>query len=164
MVSKFYIVIATIASITFASAIIAVFAIASLSNNSSGLNKTTNIANLNETPKMVIMILKDNADHSNSTAEFEANNTQPIIITTGTHIRFDSVDHRTPETINVIAQQLSNTNNGKIFVLRKAYDVNNEYFVNLQEGHYTLKVAAEWIEIGSRNYDFDIIVTDPTLQ
>jgi hypothetical protein len=48
---------------------------------------------------------------------------------------------------------------GAILLLRKSYDVNNEFFVNLDKGSYQLQVQATWFEVGSHIYKFNIAVT-----
>lgn len=118
-------------------------------------NNTTTVASSGEAPKMLLLLLKGAEDSSDAVAQYEANNTQPIQLASNAHIRFDSSDYRTPEGMRVIARDM---NDGSIQLLRKSYDVNNEFFINLEKGHYELQIQASWFEKGSYVYKFNIIV------
>ena len=119
-------------------------------------NNTTIATTSKEPPKMILVVLQGNEDSSKPVAQYDANNTQPIRISNNEHIRFDSPDYRTAESMKVIAR---NMDSGAILILRKSYDVNNEFFVNLDKGSYQLQVQATWFEVGSHIYKFNIAVS-----
>lgn len=121
-------------------------------------NNTTAIAtsNAGSPPKMVLIVLKGDEDSSNAITQYDANNTKLIELLPEAHIRFDSPDYRTAESMKVVARDLDT---GTIHLLRKSYDVNNEFFVNLGKGSYQLQVQASWFEAGSHIYKFDITVS-----
>jgi hypothetical protein len=118
-------------------------------------NNTTTVASPEEAPKMLLVVLQGDEDSSSPVAQYEANNTEPIQLASNAHVRFDSSDYRTAEGMKVIARDMDG---GTIQLLRKSYDVNNEFFINLGEGHYELQVQASWFERGSFVYKFDIMV------
>ena len=118
-------------------------------------NNTTMVASSGEAPKMLILLLKGAEDSSEAVAQYEANNTESIQLATNAHIRFESSDYRTAEGMRAIAKDMDD---GSIQLLRKSYDVNNEFFINLEKGHYELQVQASWFEKGSYVYRFDIMV------
>ncbi len=118
-------------------------------------NTTTIAASSGEPPAMMLVLLQGPEDASIAVEQYEANNTQPIELSSGAHIRFDSPDYRTAESIRVVARNLDT---GEIELLRKSYDVNNEFFINVGKGHYELQVHASWFEKGSFVYGFDIMV------
>jgi hypothetical protein len=115
-------------------------------------NNTTSVA---EAPKMLLVVLQSDEDSSDPVAQYEANNTEPIQIASNAHVRFDSPDHRTAEGMRAIAR---NMDDGSIQLLRKSYDVNNEFFINVGKGHHELQVQATWSEKGSFVYRFEIMV------
>jgi hypothetical protein len=119
-------------------------------------NNTTIATTNKEPPRMILVVLRGNEDSSKPMAQYDANNAQRIQISSNGHIRFDSPNYRTAESMRVIARDLDN---GAILLLRKSYDVNNEFFVNLDKGGYQLQVQATWSEVGSHIYKFDIEVT-----
>lgn len=118
-------------------------------------NNTTTVASPSEAPEMFLMLLEGPEDASPAVAQYGANNTEPIQLSDNAHIRFDSPDYRTAESMTVIARDV---NTGEIELLRKSYDVNNQFFVNIGPGDYEFQVQAEWFEIGSFVYDFTITV------
>jgi hypothetical protein len=118
-------------------------------------NNTTTVASPGEAPKMLLVLLEGPEDASTAVAQYEANNTKPIQLAGNAHIRFDSPDYRTAESIRVIARDLDT---GEIQLLRKSYDVNNEFFINVGEGHYELQVQATWFEKGSFVYRFETMI------
>jgi hypothetical protein len=128
--------------------------IGGLSSGDISSNNTTAVAGL-QAPKMVLVVLKGDEDSSNAVTQYMANNTQAIHLATGAHIRFDSPDYRTAEGMKVIARDIDG---GTIELLRKSYDVNNEFFINVGKGHYNLQVQASWFEKGSFVYQFDVLV------
>jgi hypothetical protein len=128
--------------------------IGGLSSGDKSSNNTTAVAGL-QAPKMVLVVLKGDEDSSNAVTQYMANNTKPIHLATGAHIRFDSPDYRTAEGMKVIARDIDG---GTIELLRKSYDVNNEFFINVGKGHYNLQVQASWFEKGSFVYQFDVLV------
>jgi hypothetical protein len=118
-------------------------------------NNTTTVASSGEAPEMLLIVLQGDEDSSTAVAQYEANNIEPIQIASNTHIRFDSSDYRTAEGMKVIARDMDG---GMIQLLRKSYDVNNEFFINLGKGHYELQVQASWFNKGSFVYMFNILV------
>lgn len=118
-------------------------------------NNTTTIAASGGAPVMMLVLLQGPEDASTAAAQYEGNNTEPIQLATGAHIRFDSPDYRTAESMRVVARNLET---GQIELLRKSYDVNNEFFINISKGHYELQVQASWFEKGSFVYGFDVMV------
>ncbi|HEX2615068.1 MAG TPA: hypothetical protein VHL10_06210 [Nitrososphaera sp.] len=119
-------------------------------------NNTTVATSTGEPPKMLLFVLKGDEDSSDRVTQYDANNNQPIPISSNEHIRFDSPDYRTAESMKVVARDMDS---GAIMLLRKSYDVNNEFFVNLDKGSYQLQVQATWFEVGSHIYKFDIVVS-----
>ena len=105
---------------------------------------------------MLLFVLKGDEDSSDRVTQYEANSTEPIELLGEAHIRFDSPDYRTAESMKVVARDMAT---GTIHLLRKSYDVNNEFFVNLDKGSYQLQVQATWFEVGSHIYKFNIAVT-----
>jgi hypothetical protein len=105
---------------------------------------------------MILVVLQGNEDSSKPVTQYDANNNQPIPISSNEHIRFDSPDYRTAESMKVVARDMDS---GAILLLRKSYDVNNEFFVNLDKGSYQLQVQATWFEVGSHIYKFNIAVS-----
>lgn len=121
-----------------------------------GDNNSTTIASPGgEPPEMLLALLEGPEDASGAVAQYEANNTEPIQLASGAHVRFDSADYRTAEGMRVTARD---TDTGAIQLLRKSYNINNEFFINLEQGHYELQVQASWFEKGSFGYRFDIRV------
>ncbi len=119
------------------------------------VQNNTTIASGKESPKMVLIVLRGDEDSSNAMTQYDADNSQPIQLVSNEHIRFDSPDYRTAESMKVIARDM---NSGAIQLLRKSYDVNNEFFVNLGKGSYQLQVQATWFESGSHIYKFNITI------
>jgi hypothetical protein len=124
-------------------------------NGGDDTNNTTTVASPGEAPKMLLVVLEGDEDSSSAVAQYEANNTESIQLASNAHVRFDSSDFRTAEGMKVIARDMDG---GTIQLLRKSYDVNNEFFINLGKGHYELQVQASWFERGSFVYKFDIMV------
>jgi hypothetical protein len=118
-------------------------------------NNTTIATTSKEPPKIILVVLQGNEDSSKAVAQYDADNTQPIQVSSNEHIRFDSPNYRTAESMKVIARDMDS---GAILLLRKSYDVNNEFFVNLDKGSYQLQVQASWFEAGSHIYKFNIAV------
>lgn len=108
-----------------------------------------------EPPTMYLLLLETAEDVSPSVASYEANNTAPIQLRPDAHIRFESPDHRTPESIRAVARDIDT---GEIVLLRKSYDVNNQFFVYVDKGHYDIQLQATWAEKGSFMYKFDVLV------
>lgn len=121
-----------------------------------GNNDNTTVASPNgEPPKMLLVLLEGSEDSSTAVAQFESNNTRAIELANGARVRFDSADYRTAEGMLVTARDLDT---GAIELLRKSYNINNEFFINLEQGHYELQVQASWFEKGSFGYRFDVRV------
>jgi hypothetical protein len=104
---------------------------------------------------MMLVVLQGDEDSSSAAVWYEENNTEPIQLARNDHIRFDSPGHRTAEGMRVLARELDS---GNIERLRKSYDVNNEFFINLNKGNYELQVQASWFEVGSYVYKFNVAV------
>jgi hypothetical protein len=126
-------------------------------DNNSGDNSNSTKINVasSEIPKMMLVVLQGDEDSSSAAVWYEENNTEPIQLARNDHIRFDSPGHRTAEGMRVLARELDN---GNIERLRKSYDVNNEFFINLNKGNYELQVQASWFEVGSYVYKFNVAV------
>jgi hypothetical protein len=126
-------------------------------DNNSGDNSNSTKINVasSEIPKMMLVVLQGDEDSSSAAVWYEENNTEPIQLARNDHIRFDSPGHRTAEGMRVLARDLDN---GNIERLRKSYDVNNEFFINLNRGNYELQVQASWFEVGSYVYKFNVAV------
>lgn len=120
-----------------------------------GNDNTTIASPGGEPPEMLLVLLEGQEDASNAVAQYEANNTEPIQLTSNAHVRFDSADYRTAEGIRVTARD---ADTGAIQLLRKSYNINNEFFINLEQGNYELQVQASWFEKGSFGYRFNITV------
>jgi hypothetical protein len=106
-------------------------------------------------PVMQLFVLAGDEDNSPSIATYDANNTQPIQLEQDQHIRFDSPETRTAEGMRVTAKDFDT---GDIVLLRKAYDVNNEFFASVDEGHYEILVQATWAEKGTFVYRFNVMI------
>jgi hypothetical protein len=120
--------------------------------NGNGGGDNTTVASV---PNMRLYVLQGSEDDSPAVAEYQANNTEPIELSAGAHIKFDSPDYRTAEGMTVTARSLAT---GEIELLRKSYDVNNQFFVNLDRGNYDIEVQAKWAEKGTFVYKFDVLV------
>jgi hypothetical protein len=118
-------------------------------------NNTTTVASSGEAPEMLLLLLRGPEDASEGIAQYEANNTEPIQLASNAHVRFDSPDYRVAESMQVIARDMES---GSIELLRKSYDINNEFFINLDKGRYELQVQASWFDRGNFVYRFDIVV------
>jgi hypothetical protein len=168
---KGYVIAASVAAAAVVAAIVYLFMFGSLaamvpitgdndsttsitSNDASG--DSTNVASPSQAPTMLLIVLQGNEDASQAVAQYGANNTEPIQLASNAHIRFDSPDQRTAESFRATARDLDN---GAIQLLRKSYDVNNEFFVNLDRGHYEFHVQASWFETGTFVYEFNVAVT-----
>jgi hypothetical protein len=122
-------------------------------SDKSDIPKDAVVASLNTPPRIVLAVLKSDEDNSAGTTFFDANNTVPIALLEGQHIRFESPDYRMPDSMKVIAIDSS----GVVHILLKSYDVNNEFFINLGKGSYELKVQARWLE-HTYIYSFNVTV------
>lgn len=124
-------------------------------DNSNG-SSVTSTADVNATaPEMLLIVLRGSEDASEPVAQYNSDTEEPIPLAANTHVRFDSPDRRTPEGIKILARDLDD---GTMHILRKSYDVNNEFFINLAKGNYQLQVQATWFEIGSYVYNFHVAV------
>ena len=122
-------------------------------SNKSDMSNGVVVASQNTPPRMVLAVLKTDEDNSAGTTFFDANNTEPVALIEGQHIRFESPDYRMPDSMKVIAMDSS----GNVHILLKSYDVNNEFFINLAKGNYELKVQARWLE-HTYLYSFNVVV------
>lgn len=108
---------------------------------------------------MMLAVLEGSEDSSSAVAQYEPDGDQVISLPPNSHIRFEPSDYRPADSMRVIARDLGD---GTVDTLRKSYNVNNEFFVNLEEGRYQLQVQASWGgEAGSSNshvYRFNVEV------
>ena len=116
-------------------------------------NDTTNIAS--EQPNLVLSVLQGAEDSSAPVARHDPNSKEMISLQSNEHIRFESDKVRPPESLRVLAEDLDD---GRITILRKSYDVNNEFFVNLEQGKYELRAQASWFDRGTFFYTYNITV------
>jgi len=93
-------------------------------------------------PRLILTVLNGNEDNAKGVASYDENNTNPIVLSEGQHIRFESPDYRRSDGMRVIAMEPS----GEIHILLKSYDVNNEYFINVSKGAYEIRVQARWLD------------------
>lgn len=106
-------------------------------------------------PNLVLVLLEGAEDSSAAVAQYDPNTGETISLQSNAHIRFESPKVRPPESLRVLAEDLDG---GEITILRKSYDVNNEFFVNLEHGKYELRAQASWFERGTYFYTYDITV------
>lgn len=104
-------------------------------------------------PHLVLERLSSDAENSDEVASYEPDNRAPITLREGDHIRFQTLNNRDPDSMRVIAFDKS----GKINVLLKDYDVNNQFFTNVEKGEYELRVEARWFD-ETYFYSFNIAV------
>jgi hypothetical protein len=116
-------------------------------------NNTTNIAS--EQPNLVLVLLEGAEDSSAPVARHDPNTGETISLQNNAHIRFESAKVRPPESLKVLAEDLDD---GRIIILRKSYDVNNEFFINLEQGKYELRAQASWFDRGTFFYTYGITV------
>ena len=116
-------------------------------------NGATNIAS--EQPNLVLVLLVGAEDASAPVARHDPNTNKTISLQINEHIRFESAKVRPPESLRVLAEDLDD---GRITILRKSYDVNNEFFVNLEQGKYELRAQASWFDKGTFFYAYNIAV------
>lgn len=119
------------------------------SNGSNG----TNISS--EQPTLQLILLEGPEDASAAVAQYTPNSNETINLQSDAHLRFDSPDARPPDSLRVTAHDLED---GQILILRKSYEVNNEFFVNLEQGKYQLRAEAAWTDNGPFLYTYDIAV------
>ena len=116
-------------------------------------NGTTSIAS--EPPNLVLVLLEGAEDSSAPVARHDPNTNETISLQNNAHIRFESAQVRPPESLKVLAEDLDD---GRIIILRKSYDVNNEFFINLEQGKYELRAQASWFDKGTFFYTYDVTV------
>jgi len=104
-------------------------------------------------PHLVLERLASDAENSEEVASYEPDNKAPVTLREGDHIRFQTLNNRDPDSMRVIAFDKS----GKINVLLKDYDVNNQFFANVERGEYELRVEARWFD-ETYFYSFNIAV------
>ena len=104
----------------------------------------------------MLVLLKGAEDASTAVAKYDPENSGTISLQSNDHVRFESPDSRLPESLRIIAEDKAD---GHISILRKSYDVNNEFFINLEEGEYQLRAQASWSDKGNFVYTYDITVT-----
>jgi hypothetical protein len=108
-----------------------------------------------ERPSLMLVLLEGAEDASIGVAKYDPENSGTINLQSNDHVRFESPDIRLPESLRIIAEDKAD---GHISILRKSYDVNNEFFINLDEGEYQLRAQASWADKGSFVYTYDITV------
>ncbi len=108
-------------------------------------NSRTTVSSPDQAPETLLVALHGDEDSSNAVTQYEANDTEPIKLASGAHIRFDSPEYRTAEGMKVIARAV---HAGTVELLRKSYDVKSEFFINVSKGHYQLQVQATWFARG----------------
>ena len=106
-------------------------------------------------PTLLLILLKGAEDSSQEAASYEPDNSETITLKTNDHVRFQSPDNRMSDSMKAIAKDKSS---GSIFILRKSYDVNNEFFVNLDKGEYQLRVQASWFDKGTHVYLYNVSI------
>lgn len=116
----------------------------------------TNVTTIaSEKPALLLILLEGAEDASTSVAEYDPENSGTINLKSNDHVGFESPSSRAPESLRIIAEDKSD---GHISILRKSYEVNNEFFINLEEGEYQLRAQASWFDKGSFVYTYDIAV------
>lgn len=118
------------------------------------LNATTT-ASSSDRPDLMLILLKGQEDSSIPVAKYDPDLNKTITLHSSDHIRFEPPDNRAPESLRIIAEDVDD---GRILILRKSYDVNNEFFVNLDHGEYQLRAQASWFDKGSYVYTYDVNV------
>ena len=108
-----------------------------------------------EQPLLLLVLLEGAEDASTGVAKYDPENSGTISLQSNDHVRFESPDSRLPESLRIIAEDKAD---GHISILRKSYDVNNEFFINLEEGEYQLRAQASWSDKGNFVYTYDITV------
>jgi hypothetical protein len=106
-------------------------------------------------PNLVLVLLKGAEDSSAAVAQHDPNTNKTISLQSNAHIRFESPKVRPPESLKVPAVDLDD---GGMTILRKSYDVNNEFFINLGQGEYELRAQASWFDRGTFFYTYKIAV------
>ncbi|HKU48883.1 MAG TPA: hypothetical protein VJP79_02935 [Nitrososphaera sp.] len=120
------------------------------------LNATTTASSSSsDRPDLMLILLKGQEDSSVPVARYNPDLNQAITLHSSDHIRFEPPNNRPPESLRIIAEDVDD---GRILILRKSYDVNNEFFVNLDHGEYQLRAQASWFDKGSYVYTYDINV------
>jgi hypothetical protein len=132
-----------------------------LFNSIAGTGGATQTADGNVTsvaadqPALQLVLLAGPEDGSTPVAQYSPNNNETITLHSNAHLRFESPDTRPPDSLRIVAHDVQN---GSVFILRKSYDVNNEFFVNLEQGKYELRAEASWADKGPFLYTYDIAV------
>lgn len=116
-------------------------------------DNATNVAS--EQPMLELVLLENAEDSSRAVERYLPENNETISLSGDAHIRFESPELRPPDSLRVVAHD---TEDGSILILRKSYDVNNEFFVNLGQGKYELRAEATWADDGHFLYTYDITV------
>lgn len=116
-------------------------------------NGTTNT--VSDQPNLVLVLLQGPEDSSAAVAQHDPKTNETISLQSNAHIRFESPKVRPPESLKVLAVDLDD---GGITILRKSYDVNNEFFINLGQGEYELRAQASWFDRGTFFYTYKIAV------
>jgi len=117
-------------------------------------NNSTGVAS--EQPALELVLLEGAEDASKPVARYAAGNNETIYLQIGSHLRFESPQSRPPDSLRVVAHDLED---GSVLILRKSYDVNNEFFVNLQQGKYELRAETSWVDKEPYLYTYDITVS-----
>ena len=106
-------------------------------------------------PTLELVLLAGAEDASTAVAEYAPSSNETISLQSNAHVRFESPETRPPDSLRIVAHDLED---GRVLILRKSYDVNNEFFVNLEQGKYELRAEASWANNGPFLYTYDIAV------
>ena len=148
-----YIVAAGVAAAAIIGVLVLFNPIARLNGLAAGGGNETAISS--EMPKLELVLLEGPEDASAAVAQYAPNDNQTITLQSDAHLRFDSPDARAPDSLRVTAHDLED---GRILILRKSYEVNNEFFVNLEQGKYELRAEASWADNPPYLYTYNISV------
>lgn len=106
-------------------------------------------------PTLELVLLEGAEDASTPVAQYSSYANETISLKSNAHLRFESPEIRPPDSLRIVAHDLED---GSVLILRKSYDVNNEFFVNLEQGKYELRAEATWADKGPFLYTYDITV------
>lgn len=146
-----------VAGAVMAVSVIAFLLFAPMARKESLGNPANNVTTTaSDQPNLVLVLLEGAEDSSAAVAQYDPNTSNTISLQSNTHIRFESPKVRPPESLKVLAVDLDD---GGMTILRKSYDVNNEFFINLGQGEYELRAQASWFDRGTFFYTYKIAVT-----
>ena len=146
-----------VAGAVLAVSVIAFLLFAPMARKESLGNPANNVTTTaSDQPNLVLVLLEGAEDSSAAVAQYDPNTSNTISLQSNAHIRFESPKVRPPESLKVLAVDLDD---GGMTILRKSYDVNNEFFINLEQGEYELRAQASWFDRGTFFYTYKIAVT-----